>query len=533
MLYAGKPKVIGGATIRTTAFWCGDVAGAAAFAVALAAAAGSRLAGASVPWWIPALLLAAVLVRSGTQALALISGDHDAAAVKAALRGPMFERLLSGGPGRHVMLGESVADATDRVEDLHGYHARFRPLRAAAVVAPLLAAGAVALASPVSALILLATLLPFAAGMALAGIAAGRAARAQLDALGRLSGLFVDRIRALPVILGFGAEDRIARQLASTTAEVAERTIAVLRTAFLSGAVLEFFAALSVALVAVYCGFSLLGILPFPAPERLDLAEALFVLVLAPEFYLPMRRLAAAYHDRQIGLAAMERLQASPLPPVPAMPAPVFHAPPALRFEGVVVDHGERAIGPFDIDVPAGRTTALLGPSGAGKSSLLHALLGLAPVGAGRILVDGTLLPDGGLRGGVSWAGQGVALVPGSLADNIRLADPSAGDEAVEAAARRAGLDAVLATRRDGLGMAIDAGGSGLSGGERRRIGLARAMLRAAPLWLLDEPTADLDEAGAMALMRAILAARADATLLLVTHNPAVAGLADHRVVLP
>jgi len=532
MLYWSKRKEIGGATIRTMAFWSSDVVGAAMFAVALAAAAGERLSGGTVSWWVPALLMGAVLFRIAIQAQALLSGHRDAAGAKAALRRPMFERLLAGGLGRHVMLGESVADAVDRVEDLHGYHARFRPLRGAAVVAPLLATGAVALASPVSALILIATLLPFAAGMALAGIAAGRAARAQLDALGRLSGLFVDRIRSLPVILGFGAQDRIARQLSSTTAEVAERTITVLRTAFLSGAVLEFFAALSVALVAVYCGFSLLGILPFPAPEKLDLAEALFVLVLAPEFYLPMRRLAAAYHDRQLGLAALERLEASPLPPVPATVAIALACPPALRFEGVVIDHGDHAVGPFDFEVPAGRATALLGPSGAGKSSLLHALLGLAPVREGRILIDGAALPEPGLRGVVSWAGQAVALVPGTLADNIRLADPAADEAAVNAVALRTGLDAVLADRPDGLGMTVDAAGSGLSGGERRRIGLARAMLRAAPLWLLDEPTADLDAAGAMALMRTILAARGEGTLLFVTHDAAVAGLADHRVLL-
>lgn len=518
---------------RASLYWIGDGAGAVLLALGLAlvaAAFGNDVLtlGASL-----ALIAGAVLMRALLQTGAAIAGQRAAVRAKAGYRRAMLAALLGSAPGWRVMLGEALADATDRIEDLDGLHARFNPLRRAAVLTPLLVAGATAFASPVAAAILLVTLIPFTLGMALAGTAASKAARTQLDALGRLSGLFVDRVRALPVIIGFGAQERIGRQLAVTAQEVAERTIIVLRMAFLSGAVLEFFAALSVALVAVYCGFNLLGLLPFPVPERLTLGEALFVLVLAPEFYLPMRRLAAVYHDRQTGEAALARLEEAALPAKRETIVQALSAPPALRFDQVVIDHGERRIGPFTFDVPAGGVTALLGPTGSGKSSLLHSLLGLAALCSGRIVIDGHELGEASLRGAVSWAGQAVALVPGSLAENIRLARPSASDVDLARVVEMAGVRPLLAGRPDGLAMAIDPSGSGLSGGERRRIGLARALLRDAPLWLLDEPTADLDAVTAQALMQQVIAASAGRTVLLVTHSPAIAALAAHRVTLP
>lgn len=520
---------------RAILFWLLD--GALAIAMAAGLAGGvSHLAhghfATALAWPLP-LLIAAGLCRAFAQVAAAVAGHRGAALEKRSWRNRVFGAVLRAPAGSRAMLGEQTADATDRIEDLDGYHARFRPLRRAAVVTPLLVAAAAATASWVAAAILLATLVPFAFAMVLAGTSAASAAARQLDALGRLSGLFIDRVRALPVIVGFGAQDRIVRQLSGATQDVARRTIAVLRVAFLSSAVMEFFAALSVALVAVYCGFSLLGLLPFAAPESLSLGQALFVLVLAPEFYLPMRRMAAAYHDKQIGEAAMERLTLlAPAEQAMAIAPANLDQPPLLQFDGVVIDYGDRRVGPFSFAVPRGKLTVLSGPSGAGKSSLLHALLALAPVAEGNIEIDGRPLGPNGLQGAVSWAGQATMFLPGTLADNIRLSHPKASDAQVEAAASSVGLTTLVASRAAGLQTPIDPRGSGLSGGERRRVGMARAVLRDAPLWLLDEPTADLDAQSAADITHLIREAAKGRTVLLVTHDADIAALADHHMVI-
>jgi len=244
-----------------------------------------------------------------------------------------------------------------------------------------------------------------------------------------------------------------------------------------------------------------------------------------------MRRLAAAYHDKQVGEAAAERLE-SIAPASPSPPKRPIEGPPALKFDGVVIDYGDTAIGPFTLDVAAGTSLALRGSTGIGKSSLLHALLGLAPIGRGRILVDGQDAAEVALPGNIGWAGQSVAFVPGTLADNIRLARPEADDAAVDAAARRAGLGPLIAARGAAMALPLDHRGSGLSGGERRRVGIARVLLKDAPLWLLDEPTADLDAQSAADIAGILASASMGRTVLLVTHSAELAAIADREMVL-
>jgi ATP-binding cassette subfamily C protein CydD len=522
----------GGRSSRTAPLWLlADVPAAIAFAAGLALAIDALPRGlaAAAPWLV--LLALAAATRGGLAKRAAEGGARAAAGVKAKARHDAVASLLGGAGGRATG-GQALSAVVEGVEALDGHVARFEPARLAAAVAPLLIIAAVAVATPVAAGILLATLVPFGLVMALAGGAAAEESRRQFLALERLSSLFLDRVRALPVVLAFQAEGTVTRDLSVAADDLARRTIRVLRVAFLSSGALEFFAALSVALVAVYCGFNLLRLLPFPVPEQLDLKRAFFALALAPEVYAPLRRLAAAYHDRQAAEAAALTLAALP-PPPPAAPPARFDVPPSLRFHAVTVtyDTGEAPVfDGFDLDVAPGEVVALLGPSGSGKTTLLNLLLGLAPLSGGEVTIGEERLSHlGSIAASVAWAGQATVILPGTLADNLALAHPGATRQALEQVARAVGLGVVL-DGRGGLDARLDERGAGLSGGERRRLGLARAMLKPAPILLLDEPTADLDAASEQALLPILREAAHGRTTLIATHSEVVAALADRVV---
>ena len=476
------------------------------------------------------------LLGSATQAAA---GDV-ADAARLALRERVYQRLLGRGPlwlrqQRTGELGELMLAHADAIEN---YYAGYQPVRIEVVVVPLLIAIAVAWTDWVIALILLFTapLVPFF--MMLVGWGAEAAGRAQLGELARMSGHFADRIKGLGLLRLYGRGEAELDGVAAAAEGVRERTMKVLRIAFLSSTVLEFFASVSVAMVALYLGLSYLGLMSLHAAVP-TLGAGMFCLLLAPEFYAPLRRLAAHYHDRANALAAaaeVERLLGelpAQVDPAEAAAAPVRapelleqHAPPVVVRDLVLRPLGAShdVVQQLSFQIEAGQRLALVGPSGSGKSTLLEALAGWLPPQSGSIV----LRP--GLE--VGYAGQRPYLFHGSIADNLRLADPGVSDARLLAVAEAAQVMRFAAHLPEGLDTVIGERGFGLSGGEARRIGLARLLLRDPQLLLLDEPTAFLDPDTEAALLQTLAAFARDRAVVIATHSETAMRWADTRLTL-
>ncbi len=357
-------------------------------------------------------------------------------------------------------------------------------------IGPLLAAAAIALVSWQAALVLLLVSPVMVIFFVLVGGLTAARASAQEAALARLAAQFGDRVRALPTILSNAALATEEAKLGLRMQAYARATLSVLRVAFLNSAVTDFFSALSIAILAVFLGLGHLGLIHLPGFSDLLLWQSLFLLMLAPEYFAPFRKLAENYHAKAEGAAAAEALNALLTPPetVETLPEPVR----------------ARVVAALTEPLPARGLIAVTGPSGCGKSTLLRALAGLEPD-----------LPTVPLPAAPTWVSGEVLLTSGSLA--AALSTPGATPEAVEIAAAAAGLldDPFLP---QGLKTALGEGGDALSGGQRMRIALARALLALGPV-LADEPTAKLDPNTAARLRASLRAAAQDRLVIVATHE--------------
>lgn len=462
-------------------------------------------------------------------------------AVRGKVRTALLDALYRLGPAWREQQPAGCLSSTllEQVEALDGYYARYRPQLWFALLTPLMIATAVLPSSWVAALILLLTAPLIPLFMVLVGWGARQRQTEQLLAMQRMSGHFLDLIRGLPTLRLLDAHLRLGDEVAQVADEFRRRTMRVLRLAFLSGAVLEFFASVAIAMSAVYFGMTLLGYLDFGLyGNALDLKLALFVLLLAPEFYQPLRDLGTHYHARAEALAAAGGLQAI-LEAETLQPAGgalrISSASPSLALDRVGFAHrsGETVLKECSLYVGAGEAVAILGPSGGGKTTLLRLLLGQLRVQTGRVLIDNEPIGSidlGDWRERIAWMSQHPRLMAATLADNLRIARADAKDDDLCEALRFAGLGAWFSDLPDGLNTRLGEGGRLLSGGQLRRLALARVRLRRSGVLLLDEPTASLDAATEQGVIERIAELRRGRTLILLTHRPAPLRIVDRIV---
>jgi len=332
----------------------------------------------------------------------------------------------------------------------------------------------------------------------------------------------------------FNASRREAAVVARLSDDYRTSTMKVLRVAFLSAVVLEFLATLGIAVVAVLIGFRLLY-------GHMHFQPGMFVLLLAPEFYLPLRTLGAHYHARMEAIGAAERILQildTPVPSVDGVRRPLMSASAyTVRFENIAYAYADNppVLETLNLTLEPGSITALMGASGAGKSTVLKLLLGFVAAQAGRIMINQQSLADidpASWLSQVAWVPQRAHVFAGSVLDNLLLARPDASPEAVREAAEQAGAHDFIVTLPDGYDTVLGERGAGLSGGQIQRLGLARAFLKNAPVLLLDEPTANLDAHSQLLVHAAIRRLAQGRTVLLVAHRLSTAQLAERIVVL-
>ncbi len=493
-----------------------------------------------LPWIIGCWLLRPVLSLIKEHLLQNLSLD-----IRHYVRCRLLEALAKLGPAKS-RFGSDGALSTqmlEQVDALDGYISRFYVQRTVAVATPLLIAVAVFFHSKLAAVLLLATAPLVPLFMVLVGKAAAGKSREQLDTLAQLGGRFLDLVRGMPTLRRLNATAQAEQQVSAAALAYQKRTMSVLTLAFLSGAVLELFASLAIALVAVYLGLGLIGVLPWakgaiPVPYE----SALFILLLAPEFYAPLRQLGNDYHAKAHAQAAAEALQ--PLLDAglhTAFPAEkggniYLNTAPSLNLDNVCImgDEGRERLAAVSFDVAAGARIGIGGVSGIGKSSLLQALLGFSAYN-GKIFINGadfTEWDKTALQGQIGWLAQTATLLPGSIADNLRLAKADADEAEMKEVLSEVGLWDLIQRLPDGLHTLLGERGQGLSGGQQQRLSLAQLLLRDAPLWLLDEPAAHLDEETAVELYRVLGGISAGKTVLLVSHDLAAVAWLDDVVML-
>ncbi len=481
------------------------------------------------------LLSSVIVLRSLCQYFFQTLAYKVAVSIKRSVREELLAKFSLLGPAytKQQQSGALVSTVLEHTEALEGYFSRYLPQQIIVTVFPLIMIVVVLPVNWVVAIIFLVTgpLIPIF--MALIGMGAASAQRNQFLAMSRMSAYFLDRIQGLATLKFFGQCHAELENINQVANDFREKTMAVLRIAFLSSAVLEFFSAVAVALVAVYVGLGLLGLVHFGPAVDISLQQALFVLLLAPEFFNPLKQLSVHYHDKAAAVGAADHILKVLQQPVTKPEDNSVKSAFCIELQNVSKLYQQKQVlSTLNIQISQGEKIALIGESGVGKTSLFNLLLGFEQASSGLVLINGQSASQQSSAQHIAWAGQNATIFYASIADNITLMDKSISQQHIKMAADAAGVTEFSQFLEKGLQTQIGEKGYGLSGGQIQRIALARAFLKNANIILLDEPTAHLDLQTKIKLLDTIDILLKDKTVIIASHDSQVAVRMDRIIQL-
>ncbi|MEZ8011052.1 MULTISPECIES: cysteine/glutathione ABC transporter permease/ATP-binding protein CydD [Vibrio] len=486
-------------------------------------------------------LALSVVGRAGCTWGREIAGYRCGEQIRVYIRQLILDKLRELGPAyiKGKPAGTWATLLLEQVEDMQDFFSRYLPQMSLSVMIPFIILVVVFPVNWAAGLIFLITAPLVPMFMALVGMKAADANRKNFKALQRLSGHFYDRLQSMTTIRLFDRTNAETEVLKGASEVFRTRTMDVLKIAFLSSAVLEFFTSISIAMTAVYFGFTYIGELNFGHyGAGITLFAGLFILILAPEFYQPLRDLGTFYHAKQQAVGAAESIVEFLETDITKVKSGDTQLDPAqgINIEAqdlkVLSPEGVQLVGPISFALNTRQSTALVGPSGAGKTSLINAILGFMPY-EGSLKINGVELRDLDLaswRKTISWVGQNPLLLHGTIRDNVTLGKHDITDQVVENALEQSFANEFV--NEHGLDYMISDRSGGLSVGQSQRLALARAMIQDGQFWLLDEPTASLDTRSEQLVMKGINSNIESRTALLVTHQLAPLQSVDNILVM-
>jgi ATP-binding cassette subfamily C protein CydD len=469
------------------------------------------------------------------------------AKVRSTLRLDLLRQINLMGPHQISRNGNNAWWAhqyLEQIDALHGYLARYLPAKQTTMIVPLMITVTTLAIDWIAGLLLLLATPIIPMFMVLIGWGTEAVHRTQQEQQASLAANLLDRLQALPWLRRMGALSQSKTSIQTSAEDYRRVSMRVLRVAFLSSATLEFFSALSIGLMAIYIGFALFGLVSFGPAAHITLASGLFILMLAPECFLPLRQLAQAHHDMSAAKASAQTLSdllsyppteghskhgpESALDPLEANPNPNI----AVSLENVCLqwpDAQAPVLNHIHLEAARGAVIGLAGDSGQGKSTLLNIMAGFIKPSSGKLTRDSRW----------AWLSQRPHLFHGTVRENLMLGQqanpddsgqqPTIDDAKLKQVLAQVGLPLPNPLLPAGLDSTIGELNQGVSGGQAQRLAIARAIVSGATLWLLDEPTAALDTDTRDALLDTLISAARERniTIIMASHDLAVLARCD------